>query len=381
MTHKRILLLVFLTAIMLSGCWNYREIEQLAIVSGIAVDKFEQDQYEFTVELVDVSGGKETAPSSKILTMTGETMFDAARNSISVSGEKLYWSHSNIIIVSEEIAREGIATILDWYIRDPETRPDITIAIARTEKAKDIYLTPEREQDVLSMKISDIIKNQESFPNFPPVEMWEFINHLGTEGLSAWTPAVGLKKVNGTIVPQMDGTAVFREDKLIGYLSGDETKYALFVRDEIKGGILTEEIEHEGKKCRISLEIFSSKTAIKPVVNGMEITMDIKVDCTVSIGEVMGDINVMDEKGRNELKKIAEESLKKNMQRVIDKIQHELQSDMLGFGSSINQSKPKEWQKLKRQWDRIFPQVQVNIQCDILIENSAMTSKPIKVNK
>ena len=373
------MVLIVLTCMMLSGCWNYREIDQLSIVAGLCVDKKGENQYEFTVELIKISGENQTAPRSQILSMTGETMFDAARNIISTSGQKLYWSHANILIVSEEIAKEGIATILDWYLRDAETRPDIPIAIASTERAKDIFLMPEQDGDIISNRLSDTIKNHKGYPNFPPVEMWEFANHLGTEGVSAFTPRVVMVSSDKGLPPMVDGSAIFHHDKLAGYLSGLETKYALFVRDDIRGGILVEEVEMDDKIGKVSLEIFDSKTSVKPTISGNDITMDIKVETVVAIGEIMGDIDFIDEPGRSILEKEAEESLRENIIAVIKKVQEEYACDIFAFGDEVYKSYPKVWDKIKGNWQNIFPDVQVSVTCDILIENSGLTSRPLKV--
>jgi len=379
MRSSRIMVLIVLTCMMLSGCWNYREIDQLSIVAGLCVDKKGENQYEFTVELIKISGENQTAPRSQILSMTGETMFDAARNIISTSGQKLYWSHANILIVSEEIAKEGIATILDWYLRDAETRPDIPIAIASTERAKDIFLMPEQDGDIISNRLSDTIKNHKGYPNFPPVEMWEFANHLGSEGMSAFTPHITLVSYDEGVVPIIDGGAIFHHDKLVGFLSGIETKFASFVRNDIRGGILVEEVEMDDKNGKVSLEIFNSKTSVKPSISGDVITMDIKVETTVAIGEIMGDLDVIDEPGRSILEREAEESLKENITAVIKKVQQEYACDIFGFGDTFHKSYPSEWEKIKGHWQNDFPDVQVRVTCDLLIENSGLTSRPIKV--
>ena len=39
--------------------------------------------------------------------------------------------------------------------------------------------------------------------------------------------------------PEANGIAVFKKDKLLGYLSSEETKYFLMATDEVKGGLLT----------------------------------------------------------------------------------------------------------------------------------------------
>jgi spore germination protein KC len=96
-----IILAVLLPAALAGGCWNYREIDELAMVAGVAVDKCADGQYEITVEIPEMMGDRESKTKSKVLSGQGRSMLDAVRNIISVSGKKLYWAHTKVIILSK----------------------------------------------------------------------------------------------------------------------------------------------------------------------------------------------------------------------------------------------------------------------------------------
>ena len=46
--------IVIMSATLLSGCWNLTEIDQLAVVAGVAIDKGQNDRLRITVETVEV---------------------------------------------------------------------------------------------------------------------------------------------------------------------------------------------------------------------------------------------------------------------------------------------------------------------------------------
>jgi len=73
----------------LSGCWNYREIDEMAIVVGVAVDKGINKNYLVTMEIVELRGGTETQLLTKIISLEGNSMFEAIRSIISYIGKKL----------------------------------------------------------------------------------------------------------------------------------------------------------------------------------------------------------------------------------------------------------------------------------------------------
>jgi spore germination protein KC len=107
-----LLLIILISSIFTPGCWNYREVDKLATVAGVAIDKGTNGQYQVTAEIVQISGFKDIKTTSKTVTMEGKTLFDAARNEISLSGKRLYWSHSKVIILSKEIASEGVIKVI-----------------------------------------------------------------------------------------------------------------------------------------------------------------------------------------------------------------------------------------------------------------------------
>jgi spore germination protein KC len=104
----------------LGGCWNYRGLNEMAIVIGIAIDKNTQnDNYHLSFEMVDTSSPiKEKGPSSKIIESEGKTLFDAARNAKKKTTNKLYYGHTQVVVLSEEVARnEDMSNIIDWLDR------------------------------------------------------------------------------------------------------------------------------------------------------------------------------------------------------------------------------------------------------------------------
>ncbi|MCX7841686.1 MAG: Ger(x)C family spore germination protein [Clostridia bacterium] len=371
---------VVLLASILSGCWNYREIDQVNIVAGIAVDKDENsDGYELTAEIVEVSGGKDAKISSEIISVKGDTMFDAARNAIAISGKRLYWSHAKAIIISSEQAKEGIGKIIDWYNRDSETRADVNIIISRTKKAKDILDKAASIQEILSFEMEDMISNQASLSKAPSQEVWQFLNILEAEGVMPLIPVVDLRTINGKSNLDIDGGAVFRKDKLVGFIDGEDIKYVLFAMDRIKGGLLIENIEENGEESKVSLEIFESDTKVRPVkLAENKAAIKLEVEVVVAVGEIKGYADVINEEGRKKLRGITEASLKKNIETVIKKIQKEYKSDIFGFGEKIREKFPSAWEKMRKDWENSFGELEVQVSCKARIENSAMAARPVK---
>lgn len=372
-----ILLLFIFISTNLSSCWNYREINDMSIVSGVAIDKGGADgKYEVTVELIDIQQGKEINMHSKYITISGNTMFEISRNMISLIGKKLYWSHSKSIIISEDIARDGISGILDWYSRDAETRTDARVLVSKENTAKEILKSKPVTENYTSFELSKLLKNEDTLSNVPVVDLWDILDTLAQDGLSTWLPTVKINKNNDDNILQVDGSAIFSKDKLIGCIDENSTKNILFAKDKVKGGLLILDKESESP---VTFEIFKNKTTIKPSVEKGNLQFNIYTDTTVSLDEIQSDYEFYTEEGKSELENELSDMLQKSIYSSIKRIQSEYGADILGFGAKLYENNPATWNDVKDDWDKTFKTLTISVNSKVNIKNSAVTSKPIKV--
>lgn len=366
--------IIFLCLAIISGCWNYREIDKLVVAGGVAIDKGKDGQYLITVETIQVGGGLEETTTSKSYSISGKTFFDAVRNEISITGKKIYWSHTKVVIISQEIAKEGILEILDWFHRDSETRADINLLVSKEKTAREILMGKPAPKKIVSLILEEMLKNQKSLSKAPVVEIWKAINEIESPGIVTVIPVVETKNR----LPKIYGTSIFNKDKLIGFLNGEESKAFLFARDEIRGGLLVSDKEDENISSKISLEIFKSKTKIKPIINKDEIKMDIQIDTTVAIDETDGNKDYTDERTLKSLEKSFEKNLNQRVENVIKRVQTEYKVDIFGFGEKIREDEPQKWNEMESSWENKFKDLPVHVTSRIHIKGSGMLAEPLK---
>ena len=376
-----LIVLMIAAAFACSGCWSYREVDKLSIVAGVAIDKGVNNRYEITVEVVKVSAGKETKMTPETFSAEGKTLFDATRNIISISGKRLYWSHTKVVIICEEIARESISKVLEWYNRDAETREDVHVLISREAHARDILKGRLTTENMLSFTLDEILINEISLSKAPVMDVLRFDIESHEKGTSPVLPAVSLIETDGKKVPQIMGAAIIKNDKLVGYLDGEETRNLIFIRDEIKGGILTEEIEEDDQTTSVSLEIFDNKTKVTPSAEGDKIRIDLNVEPTVAIDEIGGPGDFLNEDGLKMLEKNAEAMLKEQIEALIKKVQSEYDADIFRFGAVLWEDNPQAFKRIDGHWEEIFKNIEVNVTAKVLIKNSAEFAKPVGVGE
>ncbi|WP_432405320.1 Ger(x)C family spore germination protein [Wukongibacter sp. M2B1] len=379
-------LLVTITVIMLTttGCWNYSEINDKRIIAGSAVDFDKKNEMlQLTVELVKpILSGEKSEMGSETYESAGDNMFNAIRNVISKTGKKIFWSHAKVLILSEDIINQEdkFLSVIDFIKRDAETRDDIMLLVSKEKTASEILKTDANIQNIISFHLEDMLQNHGSISKYRAVPLWKFVDELAAEGISPTLPAIQVSTYNNRDLSQIFGTAVFKGTKIVGWLSGSETKAFLFVIDELEGGtIVIEEKNLIKKPIRIAFEIFKSKTKIKPLYKDDKLIMRIDIKTVVNINEIDGDIDFMDEKNLELIQKNGENTIKNMVESVIKKVQKEYKSDIFGFGATLSREKPDLWKELKPDWDNIFSKLDVEVNSELEIRGSALRSKTIKV--
>lgn len=376
-----ILLMIIIT--ILTGCWNYREINRLSIVSGVAVDKNESGKYVLTFEVVDLhEGGKDTRIKSKLLESEGDTIFDAVRNSLKYIAPRLYFGHTEIVVISRDITKEGILDILDFLSRDSEPRLTIDLVVSKMKTAREILDGQSITTEIRSFEINDMLTAQKYLSKTAKVQVYQFINELSGDGVSPILPAIIQTETGGLKTSQLSGTGIFKKDILIGFIDEDETRYLNFIKDKIKGGLLVlNKLSNNSKNMYISLEISENKTKTTPEYSNGKVSINLETETKVVLGEMGTEKNYIDQSGRLTLKKVTEDYLKTNIQNLIKKVQKDFAVDIFGFGSVVNSDMPALWQEIGHNWSDIFVDLEVNVDTKIDIMESGLLSNPIKVGR
>ncbi|QUL55534.1 Ger(x)C family spore germination protein [Paenibacillus tritici] len=371
-------LLSLLLLLNLTGCWNYTEVDDMAIVAGVAIDKNEADgKLLLTVELVDTNGGMDkTQAGFKMISLSGDTMFEIVRNIISITGKKLFWSHAKSIILSREVAREGLIKAIDWYSRDTETRSDVFIFVSGEKTAREVLNLNSTTETIMSFELAQMMRDEKFISTAPAVEIWDFIDKLETKGNNATAPMISIHEENNKQNERVTGTAIFKKDRMVGSLNGDESKSMLFVKNKIKGGVL--DMDDKQGNPAYSLEIISNQTKVKPRIVDGRLQMQIHTVTKTGLDEVMTPQGFGEGESIQDIEQRAGERLQTDILAVIHKLQREYDADVFGFGEMVFEEQPKVWAKVKDHWLDTFADLDVTVSSKVIIQSSAKTSRAIR---
>ena len=304
---------------------------------------------------------------------TGNTVFSTIRDITNQSSRKLYFAHNQILIFGRSVAEEGVTKYLDFFLRDPETRLNVYILVAQ-DSARDVLNVESNIENIPAQNIKSMVEEESAFTSQTiAVRLYEFKDSLLVKTKAAVAPIVEISQGSDGNISKINGTAVFKGDKLVGTLNKTEGRGLLWVLGKVKSGII------EARTPQGSL--VSMETVRADGKFSSEITDDGKVKVTISIreegnlGEQEGPENLSDLSEVAYLEQQKNNVIKSEVMAAIRKAQ-ELDADVFGFGESIHHKYPKKWDAMKDNWDQLFQQIEVEIKVDTKLRLTGRISVP-----
>jgi spore germination protein KC len=371
----KIATLIVLSLLLLSGCWNRTEINDIAIVTAVGLDLLEDDKMRLSLQVAVPSQlGQATGPtqggkSTFIVSELGGTTSEAFRHLQEKLPRRIFFSHSRVLIIGEDLARNGVTHILDFYARYQEPRMHSSIIVTKG-KAVDILKQEPTLENVSAEEANELIKRKVGLM----ISIRDFLDMLLTEGVEPVAPQFILEPLEVKSDSQtkekqsINGAAVFKGDKLIGWMDDVETRGILWLRNEMKEGVITVNIGEERGGGKISTNIIRTESDIVPELKDGKIIIRINTRAELNVLENASEVNLGDPENIDKLEKEIEKEIKDRIRMTLDKAQGELGSDIFGFGEELYKKYPKEWNNTyKEKWDDEFSELEVIVKPKVFV--------------
>ncbi|KYG91417.1 spore gernimation protein [[Bacillus] sp. KCTC 13219] len=384
--HKTASILLLISiCLLLSGCWSKKELNDIAIVVALGIDQ-QGDEYEVTVQVVnpgEISSKQPTSGRSPVTTYsaTGATLFEAIRKVTLLAPRKSYFSHLQIIVLGSELIENGIKPALDFLSRDHEFRNDLNIIAAYETTAKDIVsiLTP--VEKIPANKITFSLKiSEKAWGSTVTVALYELIDALHDEENSfvlstlelLGSKEIGMSKenVDQIVVPTIlkyNGLAVFKQGKIVGLLTDEESKGYNFLTDNIKGTIEQITCPDGGN---LATEITHSKTTVKGKIDNNTPKIHVIINVQQNVGEVKCVIDLTKEQTIKEINDKTSDIIKQKIEKTLHALQKKYEADAAQFNKVLHKQEPKKWRDIKNEWTTLFPDVEVTVDVNVHTRNS-----------
>lgn len=391
------LLLMMAVTVLLTSCWSKRELTDLAIVSAMGVDKTKGGRYNLTFQIInpgnvaggiqDGGGGMQNPPIT-IYSASGTNIVEASKRASSRISRRLYYAHTNLVVVGESLAREeGVEVLMDAFDRDSEFRKTSTLVIANHSTAEDLIktLTPidkipankvlktleftERLWgENVKVSLQDVMKGLQSSKEETVVSGFRLVGNpkraQTLENLQESAPEATL---------QASGIAVLKQGKLVDWLYGKTARGTVWLLDKIQKTSIN--IDWEGRKEAIVYETIRQKTDVSAQVKNGHPHISIHARVEGDIGEMEIPVDITNPKVFTKMEQSLRKEIKNELEKAIEHAQKN-KTDILGFGEVIHRSRPNEWKKIKSEWsDVYFPKLDVDITVEAYIRREGLRNK------
>lgn len=378
MIKKGCLITILIFNIFVSGCWNKRELNELAIVMGTGVDLTPDGQISVTAQIIRPAGMKsETGGTgtpvnpAMVLNSTGETVADAVHNLISINSRNIFLSHNQIIAIGENFAKKGIVPVLDYFERDPEIRPEMSFIVTVGEAQKILSL-PGKLEKTSAVEIHKALRASKESNKTGMVKFLDFLLNYYSDSKSSYAPLVETVNVNNVKTFKLVGMAVFMKDKMIGCLNGLETRGLLWILNKVQGGVVV--VKPPSKQGKISIELVRSNCTVKVTMENNNPVFTVKIAAVGNVEEQDSTYDITKPDKMNVLKKELGESISKEVLSTVRKTQ-KYKTDILGFGEVLHRKYPNHWKLIKKNWVEVFPKVKVEVKTNAQINHSGVKIK------
>ncbi len=393
---KRSIILLFIALIflpILTSCWDKKELNELAIAVGLSIDKAE-DGYKLGVQIVNPGVVSPQSNESgmtpvTVRTKTGKSIYETLRRLSLTNSRRIYTSHLRLLIISEEVAKEGIADILDFLSRDKDFRGDFIIIIAKGSKAEDLLKVQTITEKISANALYALLeKSGEVWGETVAVSLRELLGMLTTPGKN---PVLSGVKVQGDLAEGKTmantetsdspagflyvGLGIFQQYKLVGWLNEEEGKGYNYITNKIHNTVGHIDCP-SGEGMSIEILRSKAKQLAKMTKSGEpEIELDIRAEA--NIGETDCSIDLTKPSEIKKLERKIENRITQIIEGTIHKVQDEYQTDIFGFGETIYRSHPKVWKKNKDDWEEKFANLNVEVAVNVNIKQLGTIGNPL----
>jgi Ger(x)C family germination protein len=375
--------------LLLSGCWDQHELQDRGVVLAVGIDvnddpdndtglrriesfthSFGGNPYRLSLQVLKIgaaeSGDKGQTGRGKTYTLsnTGISMFDMVRDMRGQTSKGLWFEHIQTIIISEAaVKKAGLSKLLDFFLRDGEMRWH-----ARA------YITPGKAQELMDFKPPTDEPGGIYLANIAKQHIKNV--HIGGAKTDIGFTGATLDEGGDPILPRIEmvkdkvkinGLAMFKQDRFVGYVDEFTVKGIRFVRGNEKSALVPFECPTHPDDFVI-FELFRHHTKLKPHVNGDSIwfTLDIAMRGNLAEVSCRTEHDTRDpeyiEKARVAFAKEVERTVAHSLQ-----VCQTMGVDALYFSRMLQAYEPETWERIKDRWDEVFPTIPLYTSVNVTI--------------
>lgn len=373
-----------------TGCWDNREPEWLARSMLLAFDLDEENMYEATVVLANPifqaggqsgnGGGGGTKLPFWVHSARGRTPFEAVLNLSQATTRMTLLSHTQVLLFSEKLAREGIRPVLELFQRNRELRLGVQAAVVDGDLNEllraefPLEFLPSTGIDRL-LRITSIERS--IIPDSRLLQKIIEYTRPGEEMILPRLKVLSQERETGQDTQsenqqsppgppaEVIGAAVFRGEKMAGWMDGHETRGQNWIRNTMQRGPIV--VKLPGEEGLATIEIMKMQSKIEPKKRNGKVMITVEIKAEGRLQDLVmppGKTPRLDQAFVQSLENRFAEIIRRDCNRSLTRAK-ELEADIFGFGNTVYRKYPRLWEEeLAGRWEESFR----NLSVEFLVE-------------
>ena len=381
---------LLLVCLLISGCWDRRELQERLFVLAIGIDAAKQEdagkessfvqaygdkRYRISFQIMDIEpsagdeGGRGKAKTNTyVVSETGQSINETVRAMIQQVNRNLWFDNVQAVIISQEALQQGgLSPIMDYIVRDKEFRWLIKVFITTGEAVKILEYKPPSGMPG-GMFIEEIVDLNGRNPHVEGryLDVKQYDESKENHEVFGF-PRIELQ---GDIIKVKGFAALDRQEKLTGFLDEYAVKGGNLMDGNFKSGIITFSCP-EHPEGVIALQVRRNQVKLTSYVKGNKIYYRMQSVIRGDIGEVqcIAAHDTTKKEYLQALEHLAEEEIRRNVAYTFRQYQR-IGWDHNLFSRVLKRQYPLEWEKLKDNWfNGVFSETQLEVDAQVHIDN------------
>lgn len=224
---KKIIIL-FILILSLTGCKDYVEINDLAILTGIVID-YKDNMYEVTAQLIV----NDKNSNIEVFKTKSNSINEAIAELSKLSNKELFISHLKVLIVTDTVIKENI-DFKDYFLRSSKSKMNFYVYVIDNE-ISDKVLNVYKENDGSSIYLEKMMKfNQNIFSSSTPLKFSDYAYYTYEKGYNLIYPKIKIVKNNDKEVLYLSNLTTFKDDNEIELSENESIFYNIVSNKAIK---------------------------------------------------------------------------------------------------------------------------------------------------
>lgn len=388
MKCKKMIPLLMVFPLLLTGCWDKVEIDERIFISSIGVDagpdisKQKEDpdvksndpfqQVDFNKlrvtyaypnisELTPQKGG---TAETKQISADSYSMQGAVAKATAMSSRTVSFGHLKLLMLDKGIMShpDAVKEITDYLQREPSINRMMLVVMCDGKAEEYLKYKPDMEKNV-EKYIRGLMKNNEGFGNARITTLNDVLKELSKNGNSL-VPIISYDKEKQQLF--YFGMGVIKDYKYKGTLTARENTLLQLMKGKSKNN--SRVVFADGHP--VDYIVDSADRKVKVNMENDKLKFDVAIETEGLIKGYSTGNELLSAEKLQKLQDDFSSSISKECSEVIKITQEDMNVDVIDLRENVQKFHPVIWRKVKDSWSEAFKDAEINVHVDAKIRRT-----------